>query len=934
MKKFITMLALLLAVIGFTAKAGAWSSEKDYYIDPSACSWFYGDGAVIKIWDGNKDVETEKLIDGTTKFRLDDTAEATIYIKRCNPADGQQWGNSRSVTAPDDENYNLIVTGANFDSDNYTWSTYTATVIAGSWSTTKDYYVNLSACTWFKNADCVPVIWDGAAAVAAEEVENGIYKFRLTNPGENGYIKILRHDPTAAAADQSYNTLAVAATDDETLDMIVTGANFDTNPYTWSTYVAGEDPSPIEPDPVVAGVWSTEKDYYIDATACTFFYDADAVIKIWDGAQDVVAEMTADGKSKFRLTNPGTDGKIYIKRHDPVTGDKWGGDADQFAVSAPEDDLMNMIVTGANFADGYTWGTYVAQEPDPINPDPVEPVISDDTFTANVVKMDVSGTATVEVTLNAAEGKEYCNAQWDIVIPDGYWISEVTLNEAVCADHTLLINQVDNVMKCIAYSNNNTVLNTTVGYMFSFTIGSNGDATVGELNIAINNILVCDKPVDGTTVTNKFADANLGVQVVKKVDYFTAQPEYMTLKEGDSDTFVITVEPADATDKTYSWEVVEGNDIIDFADGTVTAKAQGSATIKVTANDGFGAELTLYVTVDGKYVESITLNETESTLYVGDSIYLNATCAPEDATNTNCIWSSSDEAVAKVDQNGQVSAVGAGQATITATTVDGSNVSASCIITVKPHISGDADGDDLLTIADVVIIANKAIENDLGGIFENMDINSDGVITVEDVTLAVTYLLEQAPAALPVGVQISSNKLALTAPVVLNENTINLPLYLPEAKSVAGIMFDIVLPEGTALTKESYVAPYASNGHSIALTQLAANTYRVAIYSAKTFVGNNLGYLTIKTEKNGLMDFDINNVSYSDGCKLMTTDDARYTFDVNTNGVESIYGDDANAEFDVYSISGIKVADKANKAVVKALPAGIYVINGNKVAVY
>ena len=57
--------------------------------------------------------------------------------------------------------------------------------------------------------------------------------------------------------------------------------------------------------------------------------------------------------------------------------------------------------------------------------------------------------------------------------------------------------------------------------------------------------------------------------------------------------------------------------------------------------------------------------------------------SPDDATNKTLNWESSDAAIAAVDAEGKVTAIGVGTATITAAAQDGSGVKATCKITVK-----------------------------------------------------------------------------------------------------------------------------------------------------------------------------------------------------------------------------------------------------------
>ena len=67
---------------------------------------------------------------------------------------------------------------------------------------------------------------------------------------------------------------------------------------------------------------------------------------------------------------------------------------------------------------------------------------------------------------------------------------------------------------------------------------------------------------------------------------------------------------------------------------------------------------------------------------VNDSLVLIPNFEPIDTTNEIVIWNSSDETVAKVKESGIVYARKSGTATITATSTDGTNLTATCNITV------------------------------------------------------------------------------------------------------------------------------------------------------------------------------------------------------------------------------------------------------------
>ena len=114
--------------------------------------------------------------------------------------------------------------------------------------------------------------------------------------------------------------------------------------------------------------------------------------------------------------------------------------------------------------------------------------------------------------------------------------------------------------------------------------------------------------------------------------------------------------------------------------GLVTAVAVGEAVVSAAASNGVKAECK--ITVEPVPAESIALDSESLTIGFRTSVQLTATITPENVTEKAVNWKSSDELIAAVDANGMVSGVGIGRAVITATTVDGTDLSASCEVTV------------------------------------------------------------------------------------------------------------------------------------------------------------------------------------------------------------------------------------------------------------
>ena len=172
---------------------------------------------------------------------------------------------------------------------------------------------------------------------------------------------------------------------------------------------------------------------------------------------------------------------------------------------------------------------------------------------------------------------------------------------------------------------------------------------------------------------------------ITHVESITLDSESMTVLTTKTGKLNATINPEDARVKDVTY-TSSNNDIIAIVDakaGTFIAGAEeGEATITCTANDGTDAFAKCKITVKKSFVPatSVTLNKTNASMEVGNSLKLTATITPANATYKNIIWVSSDEDVAEVS-NGTVTAVGPGNATITAISGDG-NARAKCSISV------------------------------------------------------------------------------------------------------------------------------------------------------------------------------------------------------------------------------------------------------------
>lgn len=211
---------------------------------------------------------------------------------------------------------------------------------------------------------------------------------------------------------------------------------------------------------------------------------------------------------------------------------------------------------------------------------------------------------------------------------------------------------------------------------WTWEIGDDSIASV-DANGVITGIKGGNTIVTLTSADGKFS-AKCPVTVNQPLKAIKMDDIALETNGHTSETVAYTLEPADTTEDDVILSVadesvakLEGNKLVAVSDGTT----------KITATSGI-VKTSAKVTVTTK-VEQIALSKTEGVLTVGNSVTVTATVTPDNATNTTINWTSSDEKVATVDSNGKVTAVAAGNATITATSESDGDVSADYALTVN-----------------------------------------------------------------------------------------------------------------------------------------------------------------------------------------------------------------------------------------------------------
>ena len=195
---------------------------------------------------------------------------------------------------------------------------------------------------------------------------------------------------------------------------------------------------------------------------------------------------------------------------------------------------------------------------------------------------------------------------------------------------------------------------------------------------------------------NEFANIIEGEYV--RATSVTLDKSTAVLPKGSTQQLTAAILPSNASTKSLAWLSMNPSIATVNSSGNVTAITKGETDIVAMADNVLAV---CHVTVTSSMIESLTLSDTQLNLEPGDMCTLTATVLPASGNIQALEWiiPDNDVIVAQVVNNSQlnISAVGAGSVTITVRTTDGSNLSASCEVTVAQDIS---NYDNYLLISD------------------------------------------------------------------------------------------------------------------------------------------------------------------------------------------------------------------------------------------
>ena len=235
------------------------------------------------------------------------------------------------------------------------------------------------------------------------------------------------------------------------------------------------------------------------------------------------------------------------------------------------------------------------------------------------------------------------------------------------------------------------------------------------------------------------------------------------------------------------------NDVVAVVNSRLTAKGEGTATITADLKNG---SRTFKVKVTPIYAENVIIQNPPERLEVGSNTNFTAIVEPENATNTEITWSSSNSKIAAVDENGLVSALAVGKVTITATNADKKkgNVTFEVFEIYPEEIIVD-NSEIIIPLSQTVSIGARLLPEDVTIPDMEWSSSDDTVVSVVEGQLTANCVGE---AIITIKCQNVTTSVHVTVHEVkaeaINVNVTALTLDMNETQSI----FASVLPEDTS----------------------------------------------------------------------------------------------------------------------------------------
>ena len=254
---------------------------------------------------------------------------------------------------------------------------------------------------------------------------------------------------------------------------------------------------------------------------------------------------------------------------------------------------------------------------------------------------------------------------------DSVSVESVTLNKSIL---NLIEDESETLFATVAPSNSdNKACLWDSSDPYTATVSESGKVTAvrkGEATI---------------TVTTVDGGKKASCRVVVEAKYIAVNEIRLSetsaiLHVGESHKLTAILLPEDATNKSITWKSADDTVASVDSQGVINAHKTGKTTITASAENGTVNDI-CEVMVEPVAVSAVSISDKELKLIVGEEYQLVLEITPANANDKSAIWFIEDQSIAKVDDNGKVTALKTGRTTVTVRTNDGGYTD-RCVIEV------------------------------------------------------------------------------------------------------------------------------------------------------------------------------------------------------------------------------------------------------------
>lgn len=356
-------------------------------------------------------------------------------------------------------------------------------------------------------------------------------------------------------------------------------------------------------------------------------------------------------------------------------------------------------------------------------------------FQVGDVVIELEEVATLPIILHCTNNSDVRGFQAKVILPEGLEFVKDTGGYAVLGDdyssgYQITSNAIGTTLSILGFGTK-PENPFKEGILCYFKVKAATDFKGGKINVSEAFITFDNQEIACSTQSGEVILAIPATSISLNLNR-------ANLKVAETLQLEATVLPATTTDKIVIWSSSDDRIASVDTNGLVIANKEGTAEIIAKAGS---KEANITITVIPTIAESLALTNTGVNMQAGDTFQLTALFTPATTTDKTLKWVSSNPSIVSVDHNGILTAHALGEVTVSASTTDGSNLTASCRVLVNPtpveKISIVYDGPTTIKVGDVIrlgveIKPESATDKSLNWmvqIAEVLNVTQEGLLT-------------------------------------------------------------------------------------------------------------------------------------------------------------------------------------------------------------